>query len=485
MPDTAKAPPKHFVVIVPGILGSRLRRTDTQELVWGDFRQMLSNPLQVRQRFQRMMESLVYPNPLEPDGILDEVVVFPPLIEIGQYDRLVNYLHGQLGYSLTDGDPAVYAFGYDWRQDNRLSAEKLGEAIDGWRAKHPGAEVWLLAHSNGGLVSRWYIEMLGGKQWVTRFFALASPRGGAPQALATALSGPKGVLRPAFALLGIDTRPVVKTWPCLYQLLPHDAGFVTDSENHAVNLFEDTDWLSEAEHRRLLQDARQFHADLIAQESSPTASHVETVCVYGTKNKTTTTGRLLATAGGWDVEWLTSEAGDGTVPVSSALHPTPVQFPVVAAHIDVYIHPQTALLLEHELVTKYTAPERAFLETPLHAVQFEPTEKTYRPGETVQVWATVTRRDDDTAVTDAVIAVTMEWRDPLPASPVSGPSGPLPTMTLALNAASGRYEGALPAPAAEGYYTLVAHVTIPGPTPLDTEAVDLAELVVIDSMSLE
>ncbi|MCW5852078.1 MAG: hypothetical protein KIT87_18540, partial [Anaerolineae bacterium] len=243
MPDTAKRPPRHFVVIVPGILGSRLRRADTQEVVWGDFRQMLSNPLQVRPRFQRMMESLVYPSPLEPDGILDEIVVFPPLIEIGQYDRLVNYLHTQLGYSLTDGEPAVYSFGYDWRQDNRRSAAQLGEAIDGWRAKHPGAEVWLLAHSNGGLVARWYIEMLGGKQWVPRFFALASPRGGAPQALATVLKGPAGILRPAFALLGIDTRPVVKTWPCLYQLLPHDEGFVTDSTDQAVNVFEETAWL--------------------------------------------------------------------------------------------------------------------------------------------------------------------------------------------------------------------------------------------------
>ncbi|MCW5854109.1 MAG: hypothetical protein KIT87_28840, partial [Anaerolineae bacterium] len=237
--------------------------------------------------------------------------------------------------------------------------------------------------------------------------------------------------------------------------------------------------------RRQLQDARQFHADLIAQENSPTASHVETVCVYGTKNKTTTTGRLLTTANGWDVEWLTSEAGDGTVPVSSALHPTPVQFPVAAAHIDVYIHPQTALLLEHELVTKYTAPQRAFLETLLYAIQFEPANKTYRPGETVRVWVTVTRRDDDTPVTEAVIEVTIEWREALPASPVAGPSGPQPTTTLTLNAASGRYESTLPAPAAEGYYTLLAHVTIPGPTPLDTETADLAELVVIDSMSLE
>ena len=397
----------------------------------------------------------------------------------------MNYLHGQLGYSLGDGDPAVYTFGYDWRQDNRLSAAQLGAAIDGWRASHPGAEVWLLAHSNGGLVSRWYIEMLGGKQWVTRLFVLASPRGGAPQALATALQGPGGILRPAFGLLGLDARPVVKTWPCLYQLLPYRADFVTDSADHEVNVFEDPAWLPEDEHRRLLQDAHQFHADLLAQEASPTGSHVETVCVYGTKNKTTTTGRLLATAGGWQVEWLTSEAGDGTVPVSSALHPTPIQFPVVAAHIDVYIHPQTALLLEHELVTKYTAPERAFLETPLHAVQFEPTDKTYRPGETVQAWATVTRRDDSSAVTDAAVEVTLEWRQALPASPVTGPSGAAPTTTLTWNAASGRYEGSLPAPAAEGYYTLLAHVVIPGPTPLDTEAVDLAELVVIDSLSLE
>lgn len=52
-------------------------------------------------------------------------------------------------------DHPVYAFGYDWRQSNATSGQKLVSFIDAVLAKHPGAtDVVLVTHSMGGLVAR-------------------------------------------------------------------------------------------------------------------------------------------------------------------------------------------------------------------------------------------------------------------------------------------------------------------------------------------
>ena len=56
---------------------------------------------------------------------------------------------------------------YDWRQDNRISACELKDEIQVWRELHPGEQVWIMGHSNGGILARWYIEE-GGSEIVSR-----------------------------------------------------------------------------------------------------------------------------------------------------------------------------------------------------------------------------------------------------------------------------------------------------------------------------
>ena len=62
-------------------------------------------------------------NPLEPRGIVDEVVIVPNLIKQDQYNRLGDYLVEDLGY---ERGVDFFEFAYDWRQDVRISARQLG-----------------------------------------------------------------------------------------------------------------------------------------------------------------------------------------------------------------------------------------------------------------------------------------------------------------------------------------------------------------------
>jgi pimeloyl-ACP methyl ester carboxylesterase len=59
-------------------------------------------------------------------------------------------------------------FPYDWRLDNRVTAKRLQEFVEDrlprWRKRshNKNAKVILVAHSMGGLVARYYLEVLEG-----------------------------------------------------------------------------------------------------------------------------------------------------------------------------------------------------------------------------------------------------------------------------------------------------------------------------------
>ena len=145
------SPPPHFIVIVPGYMGSQLRDKKTGEIVWLDFPGMLKNPLKVGEAITNMLEKMKYPNSdLEPAGIVNQVLVAPPLFKQEQYIRLAQKL-AEWGYKIdpeepNPGDACAYTLSYDWRQDNRISGRQLGEFVTQLEMKHPGAEAvdWAL-----------------------------------------------------------------------------------------------------------------------------------------------------------------------------------------------------------------------------------------------------------------------------------------------------------------------------------------------------
>ena len=144
-------------------------------------------------------------------GIVGEVVLVPKLVEQEQYSRAGDFLEEALGY---ERGRDLLEFAYDWRQDVRQSAQRLAETIDAWPVEPP---ITIIAHSLGTLVSRYYIERLGGKHKVGRVLLIGGPHQGTPR-IATDLIQGVGLL--PFGLFGDRLLDVIKTFPSVYQILP-------------------------------------------------------------------------------------------------------------------------------------------------------------------------------------------------------------------------------------------------------------------------
>jgi hypothetical protein len=131
--DANQIPP-HFIVLVPGYMGSQLRDHQTGQMVWVDFPSLLRNPLGVGGAIDHLLEQMAYPNDaLEPAGIVNDVLFVPPWAKQEQYGRLTQKL-AEWGYQIDPSSPqpdrlSAYTFAYDWRQDNRISARQLAKAV--------------------------------------------------------------------------------------------------------------------------------------------------------------------------------------------------------------------------------------------------------------------------------------------------------------------------------------------------------------------
>jgi hypothetical protein len=116
----------------------------------------------------------------------------------------------------------VVEFPYDWRLSNRATARRLQrtveDALGRWREQpgHVDAKVTYICHSMGGLVARWYLEVLGGRDTCRQLVTIGTPYSGSVKAI-KALTG--GLVPPLPRLNGRLVR-VARTLPAVHQLLP-------------------------------------------------------------------------------------------------------------------------------------------------------------------------------------------------------------------------------------------------------------------------
>ncbi len=307
------------VVVIPGFAGSTLWLG--RERVWPTMR-MLDIP-----------DLLRMDQPLEPRGIVEDVVVVPNLIRLDQYSHLTNYLRETLGYE-TGKD--LLEFGYDFRQDNRESARRLSAAVDAWGVTAP---ITIIAHSMGCLVARHYVERLGGAARVERVILLGGPHAGTPYAFASLFRGPD--LLP-MGMMNLRLREVLTTFPSWYQILPN---YRCVSEQEAsFDVLGEESWVLES-NRPNLRLAREFRREL------GTRSSVPSVCIFGYGFKTIT-GVVVERdpAGGLrKADMVVTANGDGTIPESSAVMRGAEIHPVRQHHGSLYVDNDVKMRLKLEL----------------------------------------------------------------------------------------------------------------------------------------
>jgi pSer/pThr/pTyr-binding forkhead associated (FHA) protein len=322
-PPMAARPAHRPVVVVPGLFGSQLWRGG--ERLWPRVRYLFTDP---------EMYCLPEDKPIEARGLVDEVVIVPGLIKQAGYSRLGDYLEEGLGY---ERGKDLLEFAYDFRQDARFAARLLAEAIDGWRVSGP---ITIIAHSLGCLVSRYYVDRLGGKRKVDRLILMGGPHQGSPKAISGLLFG-RGLL--PFGLMGERLRKVLATFPSAYQVLPAYS-CVFDEGGQPIDILSDESWLP-TEQVPLLRAARDSHREL------GTRCGVRCVSVFGYGMKTVTKVRVSRDSQGrWQKVDLDAEpGGDNTVPERSAVLQGTEIHPVQQYHGALYVDNDVKMRLKLEL----------------------------------------------------------------------------------------------------------------------------------------
>lgn len=311
------------VIFVPGTMGSQLYLGN--ERVWPNLNFLLKHPDVFR---------YTEDTKLRPKGILNEMVIVPNLVSIDQYNLLGDYLVEELGYERGNN---FMEFAYDWRQDVRRSARDLAMFIDGWNVKGP---ITIIAHSLGTLVSRYYVEKLGGKNKVDRLMLMGGPHQGVPKIAANLLTGVD--LLP-FGIMGKRLTEIIETFPTCYQILPlYPCGI--DQNGNPFHFFEDESWVKEP-YRPLLRMAREFRREL------GTASSVPTLSIFGYGLKTASQMKIQRASDGTFQKVLIDAApnGDSSVPENSAILPKTEIHPVKQYHGTLFNDNDVKMRLKLEL----------------------------------------------------------------------------------------------------------------------------------------
>ena len=245
---------------------------------------------------------------LQVGRITRQIVVVPGVIKLEAYSKLVQFLKESLGYQ---SGVDMLEFPYDWRRDNRHSARRLEQAIAVWKQHVLGkqAKVTIIAHSMGCLLSRYYVECLGGAEHVDRMILMGGPHAGSLSAAEAILRGLR--LFP-FGLFSRGIHQILLNYPSSYQLVATQP-VIADAAGRYIRLHDDDRWIPE-QYRHLLHDAVRFHDELGVRSSVPT------LCVFGYGIDTPTRLRVESSDSKWweGVQFLYEKTGDNKVLQTSA-----------------------------------------------------------------------------------------------------------------------------------------------------------------------
>jgi len=228
-PSSPEQPP---LVFIPGAFGSNLRDQHSGRELWP------ASDLSLLVGTYPHLELAIDPDRLEPitDGVIADGIFKDGL---GQdfYGRALRTLERAGGYRRRyPGDPVepgqrnYYLYLYDWRLDNTRVVGGLHDLIQQIRADYgnPQLQVDLLAHSNGGLLARYYarygravlpdagpvVPVDPGANAIRQLLLVGTPNLGTIQPVLSHLRGEEIGLR--------KIRPeVMATCPGATQLLPH------------------------------------------------------------------------------------------------------------------------------------------------------------------------------------------------------------------------------------------------------------------------
>jgi len=276
-----QGPERNPVIVIPGILASRLVEAPSGKLVWGAFfgdaarpqsregARLSALPMRLGAELEELRDGAV------ADGVLDKFRLVGLPIQMKAYVGILEALSAG-GYRDEDlqipgVDPgsdhfSCFQFDYDFRRDNVENARRLHEFILDRRASilderrrrfgsvDEDLKFDVIAHSMGGLILRYYLRYgdaglpadgslpeitWAGARHVAKAVLISPPNAGGAEALSYLVEGRRfGRIGPRY------DAAVLSTYPSMFQLLPrvrHRPVF-DQSTGEAVDFMDPEPW---------------------------------------------------------------------------------------------------------------------------------------------------------------------------------------------------------------------------------------------------
>lgn len=279
---TAVGENRNPVIVIPGILGTKLESVDGTK-VWGSFTfgaadadfadgaRLVALPMERGRSLSVLRDDVV------PTSVLDVVVADVGLfrgIEIGAYVEILKTLAAGRYRDQSMGDAGIvdygglhytcFQFAYDWRRDIAESAVLLDELVrDAQQASrvgrrlsdHAHVKVDVVAHSMGGLVLRYYLRYgiqplpddgtlpeltWAGARNIEHAILIGTPNAGSVLSFQQLVDGwDLGPLFPNYR------SSVLGTMPAIYQLLPRTrhGRVIDESTGSPIDIFDADEWI--------------------------------------------------------------------------------------------------------------------------------------------------------------------------------------------------------------------------------------------------
>jgi pimeloyl-ACP methyl ester carboxylesterase len=340
-----KAQMRDLVVLLPGITGSVLRQHegDTVRDVWAFSGPVIWSAItDLHGLLDRLTVHTPDPHPdalegmsdaalddlgdgIRATGLMPDLHVIPGLWKIDGYSQARELILNE--FDVTEGQN-YFEFSYDWRRDNRIAAHRLKRLLDvklgAWRASSGArdAKVILVAHSMGGLVSRYYLECLEGWRDCRALVTFGTPYRGALKALDVISNGLK--------VLFADLSGFARSTASIHQLLPtFRCVRVVDGLEHQDFRLDDPNLSVPNLDATKFQAAARFHQQIASSvkahlEDAEYVRSMRVVPIVGTRQPTLVSARLENGKLTASEEMLKADdadlaGGDGTVPRIAAI----------------------------------------------------------------------------------------------------------------------------------------------------------------------
>lgn len=304
---------RDVLVIVPGILGSRLVRAHDGEVIWGGTGTLgsLARP----SRLALHGDGFTPESFVTASGLVRAPAQIPGLSKIDAYSRLLEGL--KAAFILDDTNFLVFA--YDWRLSCAVNARILASRVEPLlatrRRQSPDAGLVFVAHSMGGLLVQHFTDVLGGGTDTKRIITIGTPYRGSIKAFGSITRGPS----PSLPVLRSRIRNLVRTLPSVYELLPRYKAII---DGHAARTLASAD-LPEGAHKYLFTAATAFHGGIDQPQTRAYGRNLIVGAMQPTPQFATVRGGEVTLLKRWSPPGgeLVDERGDGTVPRQSVTPP--------------------------------------------------------------------------------------------------------------------------------------------------------------------